>query len=191
MEPRFTENKSTLDRPKHFDSKVSVPDNKGIKVVKSCTINRPRQELFQFWRHFENLPQFMEHLVSVEQTSEKESHWVAQIGKKKAEWDSVVINEHPNELVAWRTLEGSDIAHAGSVRFADAPGNRGTELTVAFEYDPPTGKAVAFLAKLFGKEPSQIVDKDLMRFKAMMETGEIPTTKGQSSCRDESDSTED
>jgi uncharacterized membrane protein len=123
METRFTE-QPTIARPKHFESQSSVPDNKGIKVVKSCTINRPREELFQFWRHFENLPLFMKHLESVTQVSEKESHCVARTGKKTFEWDSVIINEHPGELIAWRTLEGSEIAHAGSVRFKNAPGNR-------------------------------------------------------------------
>jgi uncharacterized membrane protein len=183
MEPRFTE-QPTLERPKHFDSKVAVPDNKGIKVVKSCTINRPREELFQFWRHFENLPLFMKHLRLVTQISEKESHWIAKIGRKEIEWDSIIINEHPNELIAWRTREGSEIAHAGSVRFETAPGNRGTEVTIAFEYEPPSGKAAAFVSKLFGKEPGQIVEKDLMCFKALMETGEIPTTDGQPTCRE-------
>lgn len=186
MEPRFTEHPS-IERPKHFDSEATVPDQKGIKVVKCCTINRAPVELFRFWRQFENLPQFMPHLLSVAQTSSTESHWVAQIGKKKAEWDAVIFNEHPNELIAWRTLEGSDIAHAGSVRFKPAPGNRGTEVTIAFEYEPPVGKAAAFISKLFGKEPGQIVEKDLMRFKAIMETGEVPTTKGQSTCREESE----
>ncbi len=184
METRFTE-PNTLDRPKQFDSKVTVPDNKGIKVVKSCTINRTCEELFQFWRRFANLPQFMKHLVSVTETSDTESHWVAQVGKKTTEWDAVIFNEHPNELIAWRTREGSDIAHAGTVRFKPAPGNRGTEVTISFEYEPPTGKAIAFLSKLFGKEPGQLVEKDLMRFKSVMETGEIPTTEGQPSCREE------
>lgn len=183
METRFTQ-PSTLDRPRHFDSRTTVPDNKGIKVVKSCTINRPREELFQFWRRFENLPHFMKHLVSVTETSAVESHWVARVGKKEVVWDAVVFNEHPNELIAWRTKEGSDVAHAGSVRFTPAPGNRGTEVTIQFEYEPPTGKAIAFLSKLFGNEPSQLVGKDLMRFKALMETGEVPTTVGQSSCRE-------
>lgn len=166
---------------------VSVEDNKGIKVVKTCTVNRPAEELFQFWRRFENLPRFMKHLVSVNETTSTESHWVAKIGSKKAEWDSTIINEHPNELIAWRTLEGSDLAHAGSVRFKPAPAGRGTEVTIAFEYEPPAGKAAAFLAKLFGKEPGQVVEKDLRAFKAFMETGEAPTTKGQTSGREESD----
>jgi uncharacterized membrane protein len=172
MEKRFTE-QTAFERPKHFDSKITVPDNKGIKVVKSCTINRSREELFQFWRRFENLPQFMKHLVSVTQTSPTESHWVAQIAKKKTEWDAVIFNEHPNELIAWRTCEGSEIAHAGSVRFKTIS-DGGTEVTISFEYEPPSGKAAAFISKLFGKEPGQVVEKDLERFKEIMEAEATP-----------------
>jgi uncharacterized membrane protein len=112
----------------------------------------------------------MKHLVSVTQTSATDSHWVAQIGKKKAEWDAVVFNEHPNELIAWRTREGSEIAHAGSVRFKTVSDGE-TEVTISFEYEPPSGKAAAFISKLFGKEPGQVVEKDLERFKEIMESG--------------------
>jgi uncharacterized membrane protein len=160
--------------------RVAVPDNRGVKVVRSCTINRTKEELFQFWRRFENLPLFMKNLVSVTSTSERESHWIVQSPSgKNVEWDAVIINEHPNELIAWRTREGSDVAHAGSIRFEPGPAGRGTEVTVAFEYEAPGGKIGAKLAKLTGKEPAQQVEKDLLAFKALMETGEIPTTQGQ------------
>ncbi len=127
----------------------------------------------------------MKHLVSVVQTTPTVSHWVAKVGNKKAEWDATIINEKHNEMIAWKTLDGADIPNAGSVRFEPAPGNRGTEVTVAFEYQPPGGKAAAFISKLFGKEPGQIVEKDLMQFKAVMEAGEIPTILGQSSGRED------
>jgi uncharacterized membrane protein len=100
-------------------------------------------------------------------------------GGKKVEWDALLINEKLNELISWRTVEGSDVAHAGSVRFEQGPGDRGTEVTVKFEYEAPGGKLAAKLAKLTGKEPSQQVEKDLMYFKAVVETGEFPTTHGQ------------
>lgn len=156
---------------KHLDrSRISVPENRGVKIVKSCTISRSAEELFRFWRRFENLPQIMEHLVSVEQVTDKESRWVATTGKKKFEWTSLVINEHPNELIAWRTLDGSDVMHAGSVRFKPVSTDS-TEVTVQFEYDPPAGAVGAFFAKLFGQEPGQQVEKDLQQFKTYMETG--------------------
>ncbi len=151
-------------------SRISVPENRGVKIVKSCVINRTPQDLFQFWRRFENLPQIMEHLESVQQITEKESQWIANTGVKKFQWTSVVINEHPNELIAWRTLDGSDVMHAGSVRFK--PVASGTEVTVQFEYDPPVGKVGAFFARMFGEEPGQQVEKDLQQFKTFMETGQ-------------------
>ncbi|MDB6053738.1 MAG: cyclase/dehydrase [Verrucomicrobiales bacterium] len=162
----------------HPDS-PSVQGNHGIKVTKSCTIKSSRETLYAFWRKFENLPLFMNGLVSVTQNGNS-SHWIAKSpGGKKVEWDAVVINETLNELIAWRTVEGSDVSHAGSVRFKPAPGNRGTEVTVKFEYDAPGGKLAAKLAKITGKEPSQQVEKDLTHFKAVIETGEFPTTQGQ------------
>ena len=123
----------------------------------------------------------MKHLVSVTETSPTESHWVARSpAGKTVEWDATVINEHPNELIAWRTLEGSEVAHAGSVRFKAAPQNLGTEVTVAFEYMVSGGKLAAKIAKLSGKEPGQEVEKDLYRLKALLEAGEAPTNRGQS-----------
>ena len=151
-------------------SRMSVPGNAGIKIVKSRVINRSAEDLFGFWRRFENLPQVMERLNSVERISDKESKWVATTGNTQFEWTSVVINEHPNELIAWRTLEGSDVMHAGSVRFKPLSTNS-TEVTVQFEYDSPAGKVGAFFAKLFGEEPGQQVEKDLEQFKNFMETG--------------------
>lgn len=151
-------------------SKVSVPENRGIKISKSCTINRSAEDLFRFWRRFENLPKVMEHVESVEQITDRESHWVAQTGQGRYEWKSIIINEHPNELIAWRTLEGSDVMHAGSVRFRPL-GDFQTEVTVQFEYDPPVGKVGVLFAKLFGQEPGQQVERDLEQFKEFMEAG--------------------
>src|SRR4051812_22728235 len=104
----------------------AVTGNRGKKVVKSCTINKPREELFRFWRRFENLPRFTRHLVSVAEMSDTESHWVARAPTgKSVEWDAVVINEHENEMIAWESKPGSEIRNAGSVRFKPAPGGQG------------------------------------------------------------------
>jgi uncharacterized membrane protein len=160
-------------------SKISVPGNTGVKIIKSCTINRRPEELYQFWRHFENLPRFTKHLVSVTEKSEKESHWVAKAPGGPAEWDAEIINEHPNSLIAWRSKPGTEVPNAGSVRFEFAPGGQGTEVTISLEYRPPVGALGRFVAKLHGEEPERQVEEDLRRFKALMEIGEIPTTEGQ------------
>ncbi|MEW6161187.1 MAG: SRPBCC family protein [Verrucomicrobiota bacterium] len=161
-------------------SRASVKGNRGFKVVKHITINRPVPELFSFWRNFENLPRFMKHLEAVIVRDARYSHWKARapLGKS-VEWDAEIINEHPDSLIAWRSCEGADVPNAGSVRFQAAPAGRGTEVVVALEYIPPAGRLGKLVAKLWSEEPEQQVADDLRRFKWIMETGEIPTIEGQ------------
>jgi uncharacterized membrane protein len=153
-----------------------------IVVEKAITIDKSPEELYRFWRQFENLPRFMAHLQSMHSTGGGRSHWVARapLGMT-AKWQAVITDDRPNELLAWRSLEGSHIPNHGRVRFLRAPGGRGTEVHVTLTYAPPLGKLGATVAKLFGEEPQQQLDDDLRRFKSLMETGEIPTTEGQPS----------
>ncbi|HEY9515763.1 MAG TPA: SRPBCC family protein [Gemmatimonadaceae bacterium] len=143
-------------------------------VKKSITVNRTPEEVYAFWRDFENLPRFMRHLESVEVTGEGRSHWRATApAGQTVEWDAEIIDDRPNELIAWRTVEGADVSHSGTVRFKEAPGGRGTEITVALQYDPPGGKVGMTLAKLFREEPGQQVNDDLRALKNVIETGEV------------------
>jgi uncharacterized membrane protein len=147
-------------------------------------INKAPEELYRFWRNFENLPRFMNHLESVTPLGGDRSHWVAKApAGARVEWDAEVYNEKENELIAWRSLEDADVNNAGSVRFRRAPNGRGTEVKVVLNYEPPGGKIGAAIAKLFGEEPGQQIEEDLHRFKQLMEAGEVPTTAGQSSGR--------
>ncbi len=151
---------------------VSVQGERGTKVEKSITINRPAAELYSFWRNFENLPRFMNHLESVTMTGGDRSHWVAKApAGSSVEWDAEVYNEKEGELIAWRTLEGSQVASAGSVRFEETPGGGSTNVRVSLKYDPPGGKLGSLVARLFGENPEQQIDEDLARFKQMMESG--------------------
>jgi uncharacterized membrane protein len=163
---------------------VSVRGGHGNKVEKSVTINRPPEELYRFWRNFENLPRFMKHLESVKVEGNGRSHWVAKgPAGTSVEWDAEVYNEKENELIAWRSLEGSQVDNAGSVHFEPAASGRGTVVRVVLKYDPPAGKLGAAVARLFGESPAQQIDEDLRRFKQLMETGETATTEGQPSGR--------
>ncbi len=165
-------------------SRPSVRGNKGIKVEKSVTINRSPDELFAFWRNFENLPRVMEHVESVQCLDARRSRWrVRGPNDKRLEWEAEIINEHPNELIAWRSLEGSDVRHAGTIRFQPAPGARGTEVKLAIEYE--AGRITNAIAKLFRHSPEQQIREDLRHFKQLMEAGEIPTTVGQAAGRAE------
>ena len=155
---------------------------RGIHVEESFTIDKPASELFSFWRKFENLPQFMTHLESVTalEGEGRRSRWVAKgPAGMDVKWEAEIINEEPDRLIAWKSLGGSDVDNAGSVRFVEAPGGRGTEVHVVMDYIPPAGRVGSWLAKLFGRDADQLIRSDLRQFKQLMETGEIASVEGQ------------
>lgn len=152
-----------------------------LEITRSLTINKLRSEVYQYWRQFENLPRFMEHLQDVRQLGPKRSHWVARVpkGVGTIEWDADIITEETDTLIAWRSLPGSDIDNAGEVRFTDAPAGRGTIVQATISYRPPVGAVGGSVAKLLNPAFEAIVKNDLRRFKQLMETGEVTTVKGQ------------
>ena len=157
---------------------VSVPAERGTKVEHSVRINRSPLELYSFWRNFENLPNFMNHLESVKRFGGDRSHWVAKApGGTTVEWDAEVYNEKEGEMIAWRTLEGSQVASAGSVHFEPA-GENATNVRVNLKYDPPGGKLGSLVARLFGENPQQQIEEDLARFKEIME-GSMGSSAGR------------
>jgi uncharacterized membrane protein len=159
---------------------TSVPAGHGVKVDESVTINRPVEDVYRFWRNFENLSRFMHYLDCVKDLGNNRSHWVARapLGMS-VEWDAEVINDRPNEMIAWRSLEGSEVETAGSVHFRNLSFGRGTEVHVSLKYNPPAGKAGAAVAKLFGRSPQSEIREDLRNLKRILETGETPSTTGQ------------
>lgn len=162
------------------DTRTALAGSRGVLVEEAVTINRSREELYAFWRNFDQLPRFMQNLVSVRCLDNRRSHWVAKgPAGRLVEWDAEIINEIPGELIGWRTLEHADVVSAGSVRFKPAPGGRGTEVRVRMQYDPPLGRVGAAVAWLFGQDASETIREDLRHFKQLMEAGEIPTIKGQ------------
>jgi uncharacterized membrane protein len=151
-----------------------MTDDGAIRTRRSIAINRPREELYRYWREFENLPKFMYHLESVQPLDDRRSHWVTKgPGGKRIEWDSEITSERPNEMMSWRSLEGADVYNAGSVEFEQRPGGRGTIVRVELEYRPPGGIAGTAFAMLFNQSPEQQIYDDLRRFKQMMEIGEV------------------
>jgi uncharacterized membrane protein len=145
-----------------------------IRTKRSVTVNKPVEEVYGFWRNFENLPQFMRHLESVTVAGDRRSHWRAKApAGQSVEWDADMLEDRPNELISWRSTPDADVYNAGTVRFLPAPGGRGTEVRVELEYKPPFGKLGSKVATLFREEPGQQVMDDLRHFKQVMETGEI------------------
>ena len=153
---------------------ASVGRGQGIKVEESVTINRPVLEVYRFWRNFENLPRFMDHLEAVTVIDDSRSHWVAKgPAGTKVEWDAIIHNEVDDELIAWRSLPGSEVNNAGSVHFTPTPDGSATDVRVVLSYEPPAGKVGAAVAKLLGEEPSKQVADDLRRFKQVMDSGDV------------------
>ena len=156
---------------------ATVNARKAVKVERSVTISRSRHELYEFWRDFTNLPQFMEHLESVRVDSPTRSHWKAKApAGSSVEWEAEIVNDVPDEIIAWKSVGDPDVANAGAVNFSDAPGDRGTIVKVTLDYEPPAGKIGALVARLFGEDPDRQVREDLRKFKQLMETGEITTS---------------
>ncbi len=169
-----------INTASHPDATV-IPAQSGTKVERSMTINRPAQDLFDRWRDLEKLPEIMRHLKSVDVHDAQRSSWTADgpLGMSVT-WEAEIFNERAPELIAWRSLPGSQIETVGSVRFQELQNGRGTVVTISLKYDPPGGKAGATLAWLLGSGAEQEIDEDLRRFKSRMETGEVPTIEGQS-----------
>ena len=153
---------------------VPVPYGRGERIEKVFTIERAADDLYREWRDFENLPNIMSHLREVEALDERRSRWHAHgpVGTS-ASWEAEIITDEPGRRIAWRSV-GGNVPNAGSVTFAPAPGERGTELRVEMEWAPPGGPLGRSFAHLFaGGDPGLIVESDLRRFKSKMEAGDV------------------
>jgi uncharacterized membrane protein len=149
-----------------------------MPVKAAITVRASRDQVYSFWHDFHNLPRFMAHLESVEPRGGGHYHWKASAPIGSVEWDAEITQDRPGELIAWRSLPGSDIETSGEVRFADAPGDRGTEIHVNMHYSSPAGRVGELLAKLMGEEPRQQVKDDLRRLKQVIETGDVVRSDG-------------
>jgi uncharacterized membrane protein len=166
-----------------LDIDTATDEARALHVEQAFLINRTPEDLYGYWRDLTNLPRIMTHLQSVTAIDERRSHWVAhapRIAGGSVEWDAEIISDEPNRLIAWRSLVGADVDNSGEVRFARAPGDRGTEVHVTMKYAPPGGRLGQLVATLSGENPNKQLRDDLRTFKRVMELGEAPTTVGQS-----------
>jgi uncharacterized membrane protein len=139
--------------------------NLGVKVERAMVFDEPPEKLYAFWRDFRSLPTIMPNVEAVAVYPDGRSHWVAKgPAGTTIEWDAEVINDKANELIAWRTVPGARVEHAGSVRFEPQPGG-GTLVRVSLQYDPPGGELAHMVTALFGADPGQRIEEDLTRLK--------------------------
>jgi len=161
---------STADNGEEHNDGASVPYGKGVRAEETVMVARPASELYEFWRRLDTLPRFMRHVDEVTVLTPTRSRWRvrAPIGSRIT-WEAEIINDVPGKVLAWRSLPGSAIAHAGSVHFEER-GDR-TEVRVVLEYAPPARYVGASIARLSGEEPQLQIAEDLQRFKAIVENG--------------------
>jgi uncharacterized membrane protein len=161
---------AVLDAPRRdvTSRAATVNARKAIKVEHRVSVAADRKTSYNYWRQFENLPQFMDHLASVEQTSPRRSHWTSKlIAGRGVEWDTELVNDIPDKLIAWKTIGRASVPHAGSVHFDETP--TGSIVRMVLEYEPPAGRSGRVVARMFGKEPDEQVREDLERFRECVE----------------------
>ena len=154
-----------------FPNKVG---HRGAAVNSEIVIKRSAQDLYRIFRNFDNLPIFLDHLLSVQELDDTHSQWVARAPMGMVvKWDAEIVRDVENELIAWRSMEGSGVDSAGVVRF-EPLGSELTLMKVRLRYDPPAEKAGAALLQIFRCDPKTSIDHDLRRFKAIVELEKRP-----------------
>lgn len=172
MAPSDTPNASSTPWP----SKGVFHGHPGFKIVRTCTIHRSAGDLYSFWHNPENLMQVVNHPITITNKSGAESHWSlsAPLGRH-VEWDSVLINDKPDRLIAWRSREGAQVPNAGTIRFEPVAGNGDTDVTIALEFAPTGGRLGTLAGRLGGGIAEKQVADTLRRFKNLMESNSRPT----------------
>jgi uncharacterized membrane protein len=146
--------------------------NLGVKIDREVTVAAPPERLHHFWRNFDNLPRIMSHVARVEVLSETRSRWHVNVpGGIPLSWEAEIINDQPPHLIAWRTMPGSMVGHAGSVRFT--PAGSGTRIDVSLQYDPPGGALAHAVASFMGADAGRLLEQDLREFKQALESGRL------------------
>lgn len=155
-------------------------------AARTVTINRPREEVYAFYRNFPNLTKVMDNVESISMKREGTAHWVVKApAGRTVEWDAIVTEDQPGRLIAWKSAEGADVDNSGRVEFLDAAPGRGTIVRATIAYDPPGGVIGEWIAKFLQREPNVQVRRDLRRLKQYLETGEVTTSASPSGRKSE------
>ena len=149
-----------------------VSHTPAINIRTGLIVNKPKDEVYAFWRKLENLPLFMKHLGSVTEIDAKHSHWEAEIpgGIGRIKWNAEIVKEEEGHLIGWQSIPNSTINNAGKVSFKEALGGQGTELEVVISYHPPAGELGAGIARSLNPVLEKMIRQDIMNFKDYIET---------------------
>ena len=133
------------------------------EMQKSIVLDAPVREVYNQWTQFEEFPQFMEGVVEVRQLDDKRLYWRANIGGAEREWHAEIVDQTPDQRIAWRSLTGSE--NGGAVLFRPLSDSR-TEVTLRMLYNPEgltenVGDALGFVGRR--------IQGDLERFREFLE----------------------
>ena len=103
------------------------------EVKESVEVNVPVSTAYNQWTQFEEFPNFMENVESVTQLDDTHLRWIADVGGKRQEWKAEITQQVPDEIIAWRSIEGRE--NAGSVRFESLGADR-TKVEVTLTWEP-------------------------------------------------------
>jgi uncharacterized membrane protein len=152
---------------------------RAIDLQKVINVAAPVDRVWELWSNYQNFPRFMAHLKEVRRSGEGQSHWVARgPAGTRIEWDAITTEWVPNEVLAWRSVEGSPVMNAGIVRFQPNPDGT-TRIDVRISYNPPGGALGHAVAALFGTDPKRAMDEDMVRLKSLLEEGKASADEGQ------------
>jgi uncharacterized membrane protein len=162
---------------------AGVERTDAINIRTNLIVNKPKDEVYRFWRRLENLPLFMKHLAAVTEIDEKHSHWEAVIpgGIGRIKWNAEIVKEEEGYMIGWQSIPNATISNAGKVVFHDALGGQGTELEVVISYHAPAGELGAGIAKALNPVFERIIRQDVMNFKEYIETKHNGATAGGTS----------
>jgi uncharacterized membrane protein len=165
-----------------------VGHTSAINIRTGLIVNKPKEEVYAFWRKLENLPLFMKHLAVVTEIDEKHSHWEAEIpgGIGKVKWNAEIVKEEEGSLISWQSIPGSMVNNAGKVQFREALGGEGTELDVVITYHAPAGELGAGIAKTVNPMLEKMVRQDVMNFKEYIETKHVSSSNYHTSSSESS-----
>lgn len=140
-----------------------------INVRTTLVVNKPRHEVYRFWRKLENLPSFMHHLASVREVDPLHSRWEAIIPANlgRVRWNAQIVKDEYGVLIGWQSIAGSAIENAGKVEFRDV--DEGTEVRVTITYRPPAGDIGVAIARILNPAFAKIVERDIKQFKEHIE----------------------
>lgn len=155
-----------------------VSRTQAVNIRAGLIVNRPKNDVYAFWRKLENLPLFMKHLATVTEIDAKHSHWEADVpgGLGRVKWNAEIVKEEEGQLIGWQSIPNSTINNAGKVTFKEALGGQGTELEVVISYHPPAGDLGSGIAKWVNPLLEKMVRQDIMNFKDYIETKHQPSS---------------